>query len=94
MPARTELLQVLLHGAIDLLRVRQVAGLQFLSQLLKQLADGIGLVITASAVMMVMVPMRLRSLAFEVLLDVGEILLRGRHISRLQILTQLVEGLR
>jgi hypothetical protein len=42
---------------------------------------------------MVMVPMRLRCLALQVLLDVGEILLCGRQISRLQILPQLVEGL-
>ena len=91
--ARPHLCEVLLHGAIDLLRARQTAGLQRLSQLLKQLAEGIGLVITASAVMMVMVALGLRSLALQVLLDGGEVLLRGRHISRLQILPELVEGL-
>lgn len=42
---------------------------------------------------MVMVPLRLRTLALHVLLDGGEILLRGRNISRLQILPQLFEGL-
>ena len=80
-----------------MLRGREIARLQRRSQLIEQLADRARST-SAATVMMVMMALRLlalglRCLALEVLLNVGEVLLRAREVSRLQVLAKLVERL-
>jgi len=78
-----------------LLRGREIARLQRCSQLIEQLADRARST-SAATVMMVMMALALpclTCLTLEGLLNVGEVLLRAREVSRLQVLAKLVERL-
>lgn len=88
---RGRLLEVLLQGRVSLLRRRQVAGLQGLSQFTEQLSNRI-LWGGAGTLCMPMMMMS-ATLALHILLNGGKVLLRRREISRLQILGQLLKGL-
>ena len=84
-----------MQRAVHLLRGGQIAGLQRLSQLAEQLADGIFLIFLATAAVVMMVMMTtLYRVGCDVLLDGAVVLLRSRKIAGLEILRQLGEGLR
>ena len=85
------MLEVLLQGRISLLRRRQVAGLQSLSQFSEQLSNRILLGSARTSPMSMM--MVSAALALHILLNGGKVLLRRREISRLQILGQLLKSL-
>ncbi len=85
------LLEVLLQRRVSLLRRRQVARLQRLSQFTEQLSNRILRGPTRTSPMSVM--MVSAALALHILLNGGKVLLRRREISRLQILGQLLKSL-
>lgn len=88
------MLQIRLQCRVSLLRRRQVAGLQRLSEraeILLERAVGLGR-LTASMAMVVAMPAR--GVLLGALLDGHKVLLRGREIARLQVLAERQKLLR
>lgn len=94
--AQAELLEVLLERGVGLLGSAEIAGLQGLAKLIEERGDrvlagrGLRRGVLADGMMVVMrVPGALLAELLDILLDVGQVGLRGRGIPGLQILGEL-----
>lgn len=91
-----EVLELLLERSVGGLRGGEIAGLESLTELREELADGIlGRILRRSGVMMMVQVVggrRVHQLLLEILLDGGVVLLGGGKIAGLKVLGKLAHG--
>lgn len=83
--------EFLLQRSVCLLRAAEIATLERLPQLIERLADRPQPALAASAPMVVMMMVALRSLTLKIVLNLRIVRLGGREIARLQVLRELAE---